>query len=140
MGIARRLREFFNPPETAAQATIINRTRRCVLASAASVADTPASRKRGLLKHHSLDPGQGLWIVPSGAVHCFGMKFDIDVVFLDRRYRVKKIRPRLKPGRIALCLSAHSVLELPAGTLANSGTCCGDEFDIRLSVVETSPK
>ena len=62
-----------------------NRDRGTVLAEAADVADTSAKRRTGLLKHSKLEPGEGLWIAPCEAVHSFGMKFAIDVVYLDRK-------------------------------------------------------
>ena len=52
---------------------------------AADIADTSAKRRTGLLKHKSLEPGDGLWIAPCEGVHTFGMKFPIDVVFLSRK-------------------------------------------------------
>jgi hypothetical protein len=81
------------------------------------------------LKHTSLPRGQGLWIVPCEGVHTFGMKFPIDVVFLDRRRKVLKIRQNMGRGRMAVCIWAHSVLELPAGTIAATGTATGDQLE-----------
>jgi uncharacterized membrane protein (UPF0127 family) len=108
-----------------------NLTRDVVLADAAEVADTSAKRRRGLLKHKSLEPGDGLWIMPCESVHCFFMKFTIDVIYLDRKHKIKKIRPEMKPWRISGCLTAHSVLELPAGTIARTGTQRGDQVEIK---------
>jgi hypothetical protein len=107
---------------------ILNKTRSTVLATRAEVAGESGSRRRGLLGRTGLAEGEGLWIVPCEAVHCFFMKFTIDVVFLDRKRRVVKVRPSLKPWRIAGCLRAHSVLELPEGVIAASGTQPGDEL------------
>jgi uncharacterized membrane protein (UPF0127 family) len=108
---------------------IRNRTRGTVLATAAEVAATSRQRRTGLLKHDALQPGQGLWIVPSEGVHTFGMRFSIDVVFLDRRKQVVKVRPQMPPGRISACLWAHSVLELPAGAIAATSTRVGDQLE-----------
>ncbi|MDQ2899387.1 MAG: DUF192 domain-containing protein [Acidobacteriota bacterium] len=108
-----------------------NRTRDTVLASSAEMADTGAKRRVGLLKHASLEPGDGLWIVPCEAVHSFGMKFPIDVLFLDRSKRIRKTRVGMVPRRIAICIPAHSVLELPAGTIALTGTQSGDQLDFQ---------
>ena len=94
-----------------------------------AVADTSGTRRTGLLKHSSLPEGHGLWIVPCEGVHTFGMKFPIDVVFLNKKRKVLKIRPDMGRRRLAFCLIAHSVLELPAGTLAATGTQTGDELE-----------
>jgi hypothetical protein len=101
-----------------------------VLADRADVADTSAKRRTGLLKHTGLEPGEGLWIVPCEGVHTFAMKFIIDVVFLSKKRKVLKIRPNMKKRRIAVSLLAHSVLELPAGTLNRTGTQKGDQLQL----------
>ena len=105
-----------------------NQTRNTVLAETAEVADTASKRRKGLLKHTGLDPGQGMWIVPCEAIHSFGMKFTIDVIYLDRKKRVRKARSRMVPRRISGCLFAHSVLELPAGAIESTGTQAGDQL------------
>ena len=107
-----------------------NQTRNTLLAETAEVADTASKRRTGLLRHTGLEPGQGMWIVPCEAVHSFGMKFTIDVIYLDRKKRVKKTRPQMTPRRISGCLLAHSVLELPAGTIEATGTRAGDQLSI----------
>ena len=107
-----------------------NLTRNTVLANRADVADTSAKRRTGLLKHDHLDPGQGLWIVPCESVHSFFMKFPIDLVYLDRKKKVRKVRHCMVPWRLSACLSAHSILELPAGAVAATGTQRGDQLEI----------
>lgn len=108
---------------------IRNATRKTVLATAADVADTSRKRTAGLLKHKSLPRGEGLFITPCEAIHSIGMKFAFDVLFLSRDRRVLKVRGAMVPGRISLCLRAHSVLELPAGTAAETGTTAGDQLE-----------
>ena len=99
-----------------------------ILAERADLATTSGTRRTGLLKHTKLDPGEGLWIAPSEGVHTFGMKFPIDVVFLTKNKKILKIRPNMVRGRISLSLRAHSVLELPAGTLEATETVAGDQL------------
>jgi uncharacterized membrane protein (UPF0127 family) len=99
-----------------------------VLASSAIVANSSETRRTGLLKHSSLEPGEGLWIVPCEGVHSFWMKFSIDVVYLNRDKTVRKIRHGMKPWKVSFCLPAHSVLELPAGTAARTNTQLGDQL------------
>ncbi|MGP8247992.1 MAG: DUF192 domain-containing protein [Bryobacteraceae bacterium] len=94
------------------------------------MASTSAARRTGLLKHRGLERGQGMWIVPSQSVHTFFMKFAIDLVYLDRRKRVRKVRHAVPAWRISGCLTAHSVLELPAGTALATGTETGDQLAV----------
>ena len=74
----------------------------------------------------TLEDRPGLWIIPCEAIHTFGMKMAIDSIFLDKQLRVKKVHSSLGPGRIAVCVTAHSVLELRVGSIASSGTKPGD--------------
>ena len=99
-----------------------------MLGDAVDVADTSAKRRTGLLKHKSLEPGHGLWIVPCEAVHTWFMKFRIDVAFLNKKRQVVKMRKNMGRWRMAMSIRAHSVLELPAGTLDTSGTAKGDQL------------
>lgn len=108
-----------------------NLTRNCVLADQVRRAEDSASRRRGLLDINELNGNSGLWINPCEAVHTFGMRIPLDVVFLDRALRVKKIASHLKPQRIAFCLTARSVLEIKAGIATDSGLQCGDQLSVR---------
>jgi uncharacterized membrane protein (UPF0127 family) len=105
-----------------------NETRNTVLGDAVDVADTSEKRRVGLLKHARLDPGAGLWIVPCESVHTFFMKFPIDLVYLDKKRKVRKVRHAVPAWRLSACLTAHSILELPAGVVEKSGTLPGDEL------------
>jgi hypothetical protein len=105
---------------------VINVTRKTKLASNAEVAGSGARRTKGLLGRKGLAPGEGMWIVPCEAVHTFFMRFAIDLVYLDRKNRIKKVASGVRPWRLSACLSAHSVLELPSGTIQNSKSRPGD--------------
>jgi len=108
---------------------VLNQSRNTVLGDCVGIADTSATRRTGLLKHSRLEPGEGLWIAPSEAVHTFGMKFPIDVLFLDKKRKVLKIRSDMVRSRMAICWRAHSVLELPSGTAAAMKTVPGDQLE-----------
>jgi uncharacterized membrane protein (UPF0127 family) len=58
------------------------------------------------------------------------MKFSIDLVYLDRKHRVRKVRSAVGPWRMSLCFTAHSVLELPAGTVAATRTKKWDQLEL----------
>ena len=107
-----------------------NHTRGTVLGDRVDVADTSQKRRTGLLKFERLEPGQGLWIVPCESVHSFFMKFPIDLVYLDRNKTVRRVRKAMAPWRISVCLTAHSILELPAGTIERSRTEPGDQLEL----------
>jgi len=107
-----------------------NVTRGTLIGDAIDIAETSAARRTGLLKHRKLDPGTGLWITPCESVHTFFMKFAIDLIYIDRKRRVRGVVRALRPWRFSICLPAHSVLELPPGTIDGTNTQKGDELEL----------
>ena len=82
------------------------------------IANTPWARMKGLLGTRQLHPDEGLWIRPSNQVHTVGMRYALDLVFLDGDDRVVALQQHLAPGRISRKVrGAHSILELPAGAI-----------------------
>jgi hypothetical protein len=121
------------------QGRAFNQTRQAYLATSLAVADTHWTRLRGLLGLRSSDfrNGSGLWIVPCHGVHTLGMGFPIDVIYLDRALTVVHIQPQLRPWRFApVRTQAATVLELPSGTAAETGTAVGDKIEITLENIK----
>jgi uncharacterized membrane protein (UPF0127 family) len=130
-------RRLLTTPRTEQQMprfSVVNRTRQIQLAHSIDVAGDASTRRKGLLGRTPLSEGEGLWIVPCEAIHTFGMKFSIDLVFLDRNKIVKKVRHSVVPGRLSICLSAHSVLELASGSVRPTGTMPGDKLEFGADV------
>ena len=97
-----------------------------VVASMVAVAVTRATRAMGMLNRTGMEPGEGLWIVPSRGVHTWWMRFPIDILALDDRGIVIDSVANLKPWRIRLPRRGTAgVLELPVGTLNQSRTAVG---------------
>ncbi len=102
-----------------------------VVAERLRPAHTHWTRLRGLLGTAPLAPGDGLWLRPCRQVHMFGMRYPIDVVFLDGAQRIVGLIPTLRPWRVSpLVRAATSVLELPAGTIARTGLHEGQHVTI----------
>ncbi len=97
-----------------------------VVAERLRSAHTHWTRLCGLLGTSRLALGDGLWIRPCRQVHMFGMRYAIDVVFLDERLDVVHTIPELAPWAVSARIdAATSVVELPAGTLARVGLAPG---------------
>lgn len=79
-------------------------------------AERPAQRLRGLLGREALLAARGLWISPCSAVHTFGMRGAIDLVFVAADGTVLRIVTGLRPARMRWCRGAAGVLELAPGT------------------------
>ena len=110
---------------------VFNRTRGSLLGDRVERAGTFLARSKGLLGRESLREGEGLWIAPCRCVHTFGMRFPIDVLFLDWEGLVLGLHPNLPSARISRYFRrAAGVLELPAGTVLRTGTARGDLVEI----------
>ncbi|GAB3028397.1 hypothetical protein GCM10027285_08340 [Oleiagrimonas citrea] len=91
-----------------------------VLVPQAWRADRPWSRMRGLLGRPALldRARQALWLTPCGSVHTVGMRYPLDIVFLDRDGCVLAMHEHLRPGRFRGCRGARHTVELAPGGIA----------------------
>ena len=94
---------------------LINERTNGTVASIVELAVTRADRKRGLLGRDGLDASAALMLAPCPAVHTAFMRFTIDVVFVDRDGRVRKIVRGLAPWRMSASLGAYAAIEFTAG-------------------------
>jgi len=78
------------------------------------VADSFRARLRGLSLRDRADAGPGLLIPRCASVHTFGMRFDLDVFFLDAAGTVISERRRVPPRRVVWQRGARAVLEIPS--------------------------
>jgi uncharacterized membrane protein (UPF0127 family) len=109
--------------------TVTNLTRNTVLGGHVTHARRWWQRLRGLLGRDGLGEGEGLLLEPCRAVHMMGMRFALDVLFVDRTGVVLAGYPGLAAGgRTGYHRDARAALELPAGTLAAPGTVPGDRL------------
>lgn len=108
---------------------MMNRTRGTLLGTRIGLADRIWLRARGYLARAEPRLGEGLLLVPCRSVHMMGVRFPLDVLFLDRSGKVAAAYPRLEPGaRAAAERNAEYALELPAGTIELTGTRVGDQL------------
>jgi uncharacterized membrane protein (UPF0127 family) len=79
------------------------------------LATTPVARARGLARLDALDPAAGLHIPACRSVHTFGMRFALDLLWLDAAGAVVRIDRDVPPRRLRMCWRAASVVEVAAG-------------------------
>ena len=107
----------------------INSSRDVVVALKVQHAVSLWARSRGLLGRKTLEPGEGLLIDPCSGIHTWGMAFPIDAAFLSRDGSIVQIARKIGPWRMSrYVFKARTVLELPAGTLEETGTRVGDKL------------
>jgi hypothetical protein len=81
------------------------------------VASGPRARLIGLARLHRDEAGPGLLIPRCAAVHTFGMRFRLDLVFLDRDGREIGRQRGVPPRRFVRQRGAAAVLEIPSPEL-----------------------
>lgn len=73
-------------------------------------------RCRGLIGRPPLSRRAGLLLWPGGSIHTLGMRYAIDVLFLDRDFRILKREDQLAPYRFSAApRHTQGTLELRAG-------------------------
>ena len=108
---------------------IYNHTKRNIVCQEVETAFTFLARFKGLMFRKKLI-AEGLLLAPCSSVHMFFMRFPIDVVFIDKHYRVVGVELGLKPwGLSQMHKTARYALELPAGKANNSGVSVGDVLE-----------
>ncbi len=87
-------------------------------------------RLKGLLGKRNLSAHQGLLLMPCGGIHTIGMRFTIDVVFLNNKGEACRICDMVVPFRLRFApRGTHSVLELPAGMAKQYAIQLADRLD-----------
>jgi uncharacterized protein len=104
-----------------------------VVAASVELAVTSATRRRGLLGRDRIEPSSAIVIAPCNAIHTVAMRFAIDVVFVDRQGRVRKIVRALRPWRLAAAMFAYATIELGAGSLDDCDLLRGDRLYLEAS-------
>ena len=119
---------FLDPLASVGTPMLINaRTGRSV-ASSVEIATTRRQRRRGLLGRDDLCAGSAFVLAPCWAVHTIGMRFPIDVVFIDDEGRVVKMVERMEGWRMAAARDAAITIELWAGALKAVDVAIGDRL------------
>jgi uncharacterized protein len=105
---------------------LVNLDTGAVLADRMEIASTFGKRLRGLMFTAGLPRGSGLHLLPCRSVHTFFMRYSIDVIHLDKEYRIIALIPSMKPGTIGLTHpGTASIVELPQGTIEQTCTAVG---------------
>lgn len=106
---------------------IYNSTQNSIISESAKVADNFFSRSIGLLSKNSLSQSESLVIKPCCSIHTFFMRFDIDVLFVNKKNEILALYENVKPWCILpIHLNSKYVVELSAGSIANKNISKGD--------------
>ncbi|MDN3578968.1 DUF192 domain-containing protein [Chitinimonas viridis] len=95
------------------------------------LAESATERMQGLLGRPPLAADEAMLIQPCRLIHTVGMAYPLDLAFVDKQGRVRKLVSQLRPARMAGCLSATATLEMAPGTIARVGLVAGEQLHWR---------
>ena len=94
-------------------------------------ADSALSKGLGLIGWKDFHGYEGILLKNANAIHTFFVRFPIDVVFLDRDFKVVKTVENLKPFRFSpIVWKAKHTLELPEGSIKKYLLKAGDQVSL----------
>lgn len=106
-----------------------NKTKEKVIKKEVIIANSFFTRLKGLLGKKRLSEEQCILIRPCKSVHTFFMKFPIDVIFIDKNFKVVKVIKNITPGHITTYVKeAWSVIEMAVDKEVDSKFMVGDEL------------
>ncbi|WP_175911945.1 MULTISPECIES: DUF192 domain-containing protein [unclassified Burkholderia] len=94
-----------------------------------AVTESARERMKGLLGRDALGPDEALLLARCGAVHTFGMRFAIDVLFVSRTNRVVAVHRGVCAGRILMHWRGAKTLEMASGAAARHGIGVGMDLE-----------
>lgn len=87
------------------------------IAENVKIADSFISRLIGLMFSKGLIGFDALLIKPCNSIHTFFMRYNIDVVFLDKEMRIVRIIRNIRPWRMTwIYFKSHQVIEMAGGS------------------------
>ena len=117
---------------------LVNATKKTVISDNCHFANTVLKRMVGLLNRGQFNKGEGLLLDRCLGIHTFGMRFSIDVLFLDKDFCVIRAVKALPPYRTCVGKKSVYVLEVPVGAVDASHTGEGDQIQIRTANNDTT--
>ncbi len=109
---------------------LFNKSKNCLIASKARVADNFLLRLKGLMFRESIDQEEALIFYHTSSIHTFFMRFPIEVVFLNQKMQVVNIYPEVRPRRVVFSSLSSIAVELPARKSSDRTLEIGDILEL----------
>ncbi len=116
--------------------SVISKEEKTMIASQGRVASGFFCRLLGLMFRKKMKKEEALIFYRASSIHTFFMRFSIDIIFLDRQMKVKRLVYNLKPWRAVFCRGAYVAIELPAGKIDQSNVSLGSKIWIQETAIE----
>src|SRR5574344_1306230 len=110
---------------------IYKSTQNELIAEEVKVANNIVTRTIGLLSRKFLNINEGLIILPCHSIHTWFMRFNIDVIFVNKKNKAIATYKNVKPFRILpIHITSRYVIELTSGVIDKERIQKGDEIRI----------
>ncbi|MCK5848128.1 MAG: DUF192 domain-containing protein [Caldisericia bacterium] len=106
----------------------INKENGDIVSQRAVILRNPLLKMKGLLGRKAIGEEEAYIFYHASSIHTYGMKFDIDVVFLDKNKYVKKIISSMAPGRIVNC-NSYATIEFPKNRMKEKNVIEGSKLE-----------
>lgn len=93
-------------------------------------ATTFMQRLVGLLAQNDLDKNSAMYFPNCNNLHTWFMRFNIDIVFVDKEFKVKSLHENVGPFRLKVDMKAYSAIEMSAGAAKAAGIEVGDQLNV----------
>jgi hypothetical protein len=108
-----------------------NRSRNILIAEIILTLDGQFHQTLQMLNHNGIPDNCVLWINPCNGIYTVGMKYPVDIAFLDKYGRIVRMLKDFPPGCFADSTPATiSAIELPNGRLSETETGLGDLMEL----------
>lgn len=97
------------------------------------MADTYFSRLIGLIGKKQMDKNEGLLLKKCKSIHTIGMRYNLDLVFMDKTGKVLKCVEGIKPFRAASAKGAYYALELNQGVIQIQGIKVNEQLKLQVT-------
>lgn len=85
-------------------------------------------RLSGFLGYGTIGADQGLWFDNCKLIHTVGMRARVDIIFLAKDGRIRRIEYSVPPYRVVFCIGARAIVELGAASPEQRDLLCGDRL------------
>mgnify|MGYP002782247087 CR=1 FL=1 len=89
------------------------------------------TRVRGLIGRDTLSDEETLFFERCSSIHTCFMRFPIDVVFINKEFKVQRTFENVKPWRLIMPVpGARSVFEFKSGVIRQKQISVGDQLNV----------
>ena len=107
------------------------------ISSLMTIPESFYQRAKGLLGKKYIDKRESMLFYNCSSIHMFGMKFPIDIAYLDNDMRILKLVKNVKPWKLSSCKGANHTIEFSLGIIKEYQLQIGEQLIIKNNMRES---